>query len=119
MLNWGGIGEGVSIMENIEFKKVRAISMLNKILNAQDICKFVIGKTHDLEERMQDYSFKGYTRMEELASCESLAEVNKLESELINYFGKREKCVNVNDGGAGRIKQSDKYYIYVALKENK
>lgn len=56
--------------------------------------------------------------MEELASCESLEEVNYLESELINYFGKRETCANVNDGGAGRLAQSDKYYVYVALKEN-
>lgn len=118
MLNRGGIGVSISIMGKSDFKKVRAISKLNEILKVQGICKFIIGKTHDLEERMQDYSFKGYTRMEELASCESLEEVNYLESELINYFGKRETCANVNDGGAGRLAQSDKYYVYVALKEN-
>lgn len=99
-------------------KKVRAIVKINALLKDEKIEKFKIGKTDDLKRRLKEHEKDGYTEIYLIAECNSLEEVNKLETELINFYKNKTtpNCANKHEGGNGRISESEKYYIYVVTK---
>ena len=102
--------------KGMDFKKVRSISKINKILKDKNDVQFKIGQTGNLEERRRSYINEGYKNFYEIAECDNSLEVDKLERDLINYFITSKQCININGGGAGSTAESDKYHIYLVTK---
>ena len=83
----------------MDFKKVRSISKINKILKDKNDVQFKIGQTGNFEERKSGYINEGYTNFYEIAECNNSDESDKLERDLINHFRTNIRCVNINEGG--------------------
>ncbi len=101
---------------NWDFKKIRSISKIRKVLNEEELVEFKIGKTDNLSRREEEYKIKGYPNLYSIEECYNLEEINQLEKDLIAIFKNNPKCANINDGGGGNISDSEKYYIYMVTK---
>lgn len=111
------VGECITMYEaGLDLKKVRAIARIEQILKDCTIEEFKIGKTDDCERRKKEHQNEGYISFKELATCDTLSEVNQLETFLINLFINNSKCGNVISGGSGCTSESDKYFVYVITK---
>lgn len=98
----------------LDLKKLRSIGKIKSFLS--DNVEFKIGKTSDWERRKCEYQTEGYTNFHIIAECSTLEEVDKLETDLIDFFRNYSTCKNENDGGGGKTSESDVYYIYLATK---
>ena len=99
--------------DNPNFTRLRAIATVNSVL--KDNVEFKIGRTNDWERRKWEYQTEGYKNFHVIAECSTLEEVDKLETDLIDFFGNYSTCKNENDGG-GKTSESDVYYVYLVTK---
>jgi len=99
---------------------LRAISSIHKILEEKKIYSFKIGKTNDPERRQNEHKQKGYSLFEIIRNCDSIQEMNDLESKLIKHFQIKENCgliyqdvENERNGGGGNIGKNINYCVYI------
>ena len=98
------------------FKKIRSIVKVDKIIADNEVVEFKIGQTSNLMDRENDYKNEGYTNFHKIAECDSAEELDNLERDLIRHFKGKSKCANQNDGGGGKSSERNEYHIYVVTK---
>ena len=121
MLNRREIEEaekGENVMVDFEF--LRVVNSVHKFLEEKKISSFKIGKTNDPERRQSEHAQEGYSVFGIIKNCNSIQEMNDLESKLIRHFRIMKGCGfiyqdldNERDGGGGDVGKGVNYCVYI------
>ena len=111
-------GKEENVMVDFEF--LRAVNSVHKFLEEKKISSFKIGKTNDPKRRQSEHAQEGYSVFGIIKNCNSIQEMNDLESKLIRHFRIMKGCgliyqdiENGRDGGGGDVGKDINYCVYI------